>query len=173
MIVLGRVSAPYGVQGWVKVQAFGDDSQVLAGVPRWWLGRDPDDGQGWRLVELLDRRQQGGVLIARLEGIADRTAAKALEGLYVGAPREELPAPRDDEFYWGDLIGLSVVTEHGDSLGTVTGLIESGAHEVLVVRVEQSGAASDRERLLPFVANVIRQVDLAAGVICVDWGADW
>lgn len=173
MIVLGRISAPFGIQGWVKVHAFGDDPLVLAEMPRWWLGRDPDSDEGWRAVDLQDSREQGGALVARLEGVADRTAAEALKGTYVGAPRNALPTPAEDEFYWGDLIGLAVVNEQGEALGNVSGLIESGAHDVLVVRDEQLGVEPGRERLLPFVGKVIRQVDAAGGVIRVDWGADW
>ena len=72
---------------------------------------DPDSSEGWKVVELQDSREQGGALFARLEGVGDRTAAEALKGMYVGAPREALPVPAEDEFYWGDLIGLAVVTE--------------------------------------------------------------
>lgn len=173
MIVLGRVSAPYGLQGWVKVHAFGDDPLALAEMSKWWLGLDPDSSEGWKVVELQDSREQGSALFARLEGVGDRTAAEALKGMYVGAPREALPVPAEDEFYWGDLIGLAVVTEDGESLGKVSGLIESGAHDVLVVRDEQNGMEAGKERLLPFVAKVIRRVDVAGGVIRVDWDADW
>jgi len=169
MIVLGRVSAPFGVQGWVKVHAFGRDPQVLAAMPKWWLGCNPDSSNGWQAVKLQHSREQGGALVVRLEGVADRAAAVALKGMYIGALREELPGPAEDEFYWGDLIGLEVVNEQGEPLGTVSRLIESGAHDVLVVRDEQAG----NERLLPFVAKVIRRVDVAGGLVQVDWGADW
>lgn len=169
MIVLGRISAPFGIQGWVKVHVFGDDPQSLAGIPQWWLSRDADSGEGWNTVQLQESREQGGALVVRLQGVADRTAALALKGMYIGAPREVLPAPAVDEFYWGDLIGLAVINEHGELLGKVSRLIESGAHDVLVVQDEQIGG----ERLLPFVAAVIRQVDLAGGAIRVDWSADW
>lgn len=173
MIILGRVSAPFGVYGWVKVHAFGGDPRALAGMTRWWLGRDPNVGEGFVAVNLLDSREHGSMLIARLGGVVDRSAAAALKGMYVGAPRQALPEPREDEFYLGDLIGLAIVNEQGGTLGTVSGLIESGAHDVLVVQDGGSGGHAGKERLLPFVANVIRQVDLAAGVIRVDWGADW
>ena len=173
MIVLGRVSAPFGIQGWVKVHAFGNDPHALARMPQWWLGRDPDSSEGWLAVDLQGSREQRGSLVVRLEGVADRTAAVALKGMYVGAPREALPAPAEDEFYWGDLIGLAVVTEQGQCFGRVSGLVESGAHDVLVVREEQNGEQAGKQRLLPFVARVILQVDMARGVIHVDWGADW
>lgn len=169
--MLGRIAAPFGVQGWVKVHVFGDDRQALAAMPQWWLGRDPDSSEAWTAVAVQASREQGAALVARLQHVVDRSAAAALKGMYVGAPREALPAPAEDEFYWGELIGLAVVTGHGETLGKVSGLIESGAHDVLVVRDQENAAG--QERLLPFVAAVIRQVDVAGGVIRVDWGADW
>ena len=175
MIVLGRIAAPYGVQGWLRVHVFGEDPQVLAALPNWWLGRDPQDNDGWRGIGLQTLREQGGSVVAQLAGVADRTAAERLKGLYIGAPREVLPATGDDEFYWGDLVGLSVVNEQGEMLGKVSGLLESGAHDVLVVQDAGAGSPDGeaKERLLPFVAKVIRQVDVAGGTIRVDWGADW
>lgn len=173
MIVLGRVSAPYGIQGWVKVHVFGDDPLALAEMPQWWLGRDPDSSEDWQAVALRHCREQGDGLVASLEGVADRRDAEALKGAYVAAPREALPAPAQDEFYWADLIGLEVVNEQGDRLGAVSSLVAAGAHDVLVVRDGQDSAQVGRERLLPFVAKVVRHVDVAGGMIRVDWGSDW
>lgn len=174
MVVLGRITAPYGIQGWVKVHVFGDDPPALAAMPQWWLGRDPETQDGWKAVELLDCREQSGAIVVRLAGVADRNAAEALKGCYVGAPREALPATAEDEYYWGDLIGLAVVNEQGQALGKVSALLESGAHDVLVVRDgDAMPEGKTSERLLPFVASVVRKVDVADGVILVDWGADW
>ena len=169
MIVLGRVSAPYGIQGWVKVHVFGSDPLALTGLPQWWLGDDPDSSESWQAAAVRDSREQGGTLLALLEGVADRTAALRLKGKYVGAPREVQPPPAQDEFYWGDLVGLAVFNESGEKLGEVSGLIESAAHDVLVVRDDQRGV----ERLMPFVAAVIRRVDMVGRTIRVAWGADW
>ncbi len=100
--------------------------------------------------------------------MADRTAAEALKGVLVGAPREALPTTDDDEFYWGDLIGLGVVNTADEKLGKVAGLIETGANDVLRV-VGEDGT----ERLLPFVAAVVLAVEKEAGPIRVEWGSDW
>jgi 16S rRNA processing protein RimM len=169
MIVLGRVSAPYGIQGWVKVHVFGSDPLALTGLQQWWLGDDPDSSESWQAAAVRDSREQGGTLLALLEGVADRTAALGLKGKYIGAPREVLPPPAQDEFYWGDLVGLAVFNESGEKLGEVSGLIESATHDVLVVRDDQRGV----ERLMPFVAAVIRRVDMVGRTIRVAWGADW
>jgi 16S rRNA processing protein RimM len=109
----------------------------------------------------------GDGLIVCLDGVATREGAEALEGQFVGVPREQLPATEGGEYYWADLIGLAVLNLAGVSLGKVTRLIETGANDVLVV------TDGERERLLPFVGHVVKDVDVAAGRINVDWEADW
>jgi len=166
MIVLGRVVAPYGVAGWVKIHPFGDDPAAWREMPCWWLGTDAE-GQDWQPFAVKGFRPHGGLWIAKLEGIDDRTAAEILAGRFVAAPREALPAAGKDEYYWGDLIGLAVENGAGESLGKVEALMESGAGQVLVVR------EGERERLLPFVGQVVMDVNVAGGRILVEWGADW
>ncbi|MEW5888609.1 MAG: ribosome maturation factor RimM [Pseudomonadota bacterium] len=164
MIVLGRVTAPFGIRGWVKIHPFGDDPEMWSEMPQLWLGADDQ----WRPFDLKDLARHGKGLIAAFRGVEDRNTAGKLTGLLVGAPREVLPATDDNEYYWADLIGLEVVNCQGDSLGRVTGLMSSGAHEILCVR-----DGEDKKRLLPFVAAVVKNVDRAAGIIRVDWEADW
>lgn len=166
MIVLGRVVAPYGVSGWVKIHPFGDDPAAWRRMPRWWLGADAE-GEAWQTFSVKGFRPHSGLWVAKFEGVDDRSAAEALDGWFVAAPREALPKAGEDEYYWGDLVGLSVVNEAGESLGVVDSLIESGAGQVLVVR------EGEQQRLLPFVGQVIKDVDVAGGRIRVEWGKDW
>ena len=168
MVVLGRIVVPYGIAGWVKIHPFGDDPAAWKGMPSLWLGSAPE-GAEWSPLALKGLRIHGKSLIAKFEGIDDRTAAEKLDGSYVAAPREALPVNAADEFYWGDLVGLEVVNEDGEALGTVATLIEAGAHQVLVVKDEEAA----RERLLPFVAAVVKDVAVADGRIRVAWGKDW
>ena len=103
-----------------------------------------------------------------LDGVPDRTAAEAMKGLLVGAPRAALPKTEEDEFYWVDLVGLDAINTAGERLGKVAGLIETGANAVLRV-VGDDGV----ERLLPFVSAVVQAVEREAGRIRVKWGSDW
>jgi 16S rRNA processing protein RimM len=165
MVVLGRLADPYGVRGWIRLHPYGDDPLDWAGMPAWWIGRE---GGPWREVALNGLKAHGDGLVVLLGGVSDRTAAEALKGLLVAAPRESLPDTGKDEFYWGDLIGLEVVNAGGDRLGRVAGLIETGANDVLRVVAEDG-----TERLLPFVDAVVLSVEKEAGKIRVDWGSDW
>ena len=167
MIVLGRILAPFGIRGWVKVQAYGDQPEAWCAMPRWWLAKDSGQARDWQPIELQEATVHGKGLIAKFAAIEDRDAALALGGLLVGAPRDALPANAEDEYYWADLLGLAVVNELGEPLGTVKTLLESGANPVLCV------VDGDKERLLPFVAQVISKVDVAQRLIRVIWGKDW
>ena len=160
---MGRIGAPHGVKGWVKVAPFTSTPDALARHARWWIGARGE----WREVEVAEAAPLGRVLGARLAGCADRDAAERLRGLEVAVPRAALPAPAPGEYYWADLIGFDVVTVNGELLGKVTGLFSTGPHDVLRV------GEGRRERLLPFVETVVRKVDVAARRIEVDWGLDW
>ena len=109
----------------------------------------------------------GKTLVAQLPDCPDRNAAEKLKGLLVAVPRSSLPKQDGDEYYWSDLIGLTVINEAGEPMGKVTNLLETGANDVLCVQ------GNDSEILIPFVASAIRQVDLKTGTIRVDWSADY
>lgn len=168
MVVLGRIVAPFGVRGWLRVHPFGDDPESWRKMPQWWLSADaeaaPDAWQPY-VPEAVKLHSDG--VVVKLAGVDDRNGAEAAEGLFIGAPREALPQPAQDEYYWADLLGLDVVNLQDQSLGQVSRLIETGANDVLVVRDGES------ERLIPFVGHVVKAVDVAARLIRVDWGSDW
>ena len=119
-----------------------------------------------RETAVAEARVQDRAVVARLEGCDDRDAAAAYRGKSVAVPRAALPRTQSGEYYWADLIGLKVANTAGQDLGQVTGMLQTGANDVLVV-------AGERERLIPFIAEVIREVDPAAGIVRVEWGADY
>jgi 16S rRNA processing protein RimM len=168
IIVLGKVVDACGLRGEVKVHPFADDPDSWGEMSRWWLGHEGDAPELWRCLRLIRCREQSGLLIVTLDGVVDRDASEALRGMLVGAPREELPATESGEYYWGDLVGLDVVNGQCQALGRVAGLIESVANDVLRV-VDETG----RERLLPFVGAVVRDVDVVGRRILADWEVDW
>ncbi len=163
LVVMGHVSGPFGVRGWVRIHAYTEASDSLFGYPIWWLGRDGN----WKACRLLEGEAHSKGLAARLEGVSDRDAALALKGCEVAVPRSEMPEAEPDAYYWNDLVGLRVVNLQGETLGTVDSLFETGANDVMRV------VAGEKERLIPFVGHYVRDVDLKAGEIRVDWGADY
>jgi len=159
---MGHVAAPFGVQGWIKVRTYTETIDSLCDYPVWWLGK----GGVWREWRLLDSGMSGKNLTAKLEGCSACEMAENLQGSQVAVSSDALPPTENGEYYWRDLIGLKVVNAEGVELGRVSGLLETGANDVLVLEGE-------RERLIPFAEQFILKVDLAAGEISVDWGADY
>lgn len=164
LLVMGRVSAPFGVKGWVKVQPFTSKVDSLTSYKKWWLGIDGD----WQEHAVESAQAQGRMIVAKLEACDDRNLAVMYRGKQVAVPRETLPQTTANEFYWADLVGLRVINDDSQDFGEVIRILETGANDVLVVQ-EEGG----QERLIPFIADAIRKVDLAAGVIWVDWGLDY
>ncbi len=162
---MGRVTVPFGVRGWMKIHTLTDDPESLCDYPVWRLGRNGN----WREVRVIASKLQGNFLVAQLEGVADREAAAALRGSDIAVLRAELPVADAGEFYWADLIGLGVVNIEQHVFGRVARILQTGANDVLVV----AGEAGSDETLIPFIADVIKQVDLKSGRIVVDWGEDY
>jgi 16S rRNA processing protein RimM len=164
MVVMGKVVGAQGILGWVKVQTFTEYLDSLLDYDTWYVGNE----QEWRPLEVLEANVHGGrVLIAKLQGIVDRTAAEKYKGLLIAVPRAELPEKEEGEYYWSDLIGMTVENLQGEMFGTVDSLLETGANDVLVVKGESG------EKLIPFIDSVIKQVSLKENTIRVDWQADY
>lgn len=159
---MGRIAAPYAVRGWVKIQTFTEHLDNLLDYPVWHLGKTGK----WRAYEVIEAKVHSNHLVAQLAGVDDRNAAEALQGMEIAVEREELPPAEEGEYYWDDLVGLTVVNLAGETLGAVVEMLETGAHDIMKV----TGA---QERLIPFTDPIVREVDTEARRIVVDWGADW
>ena len=159
---MGRVAVPFGIKGWVKIQSFTETPESLLSYASWWIGRD----SSWREVRVEEAKVQSGTVVAKLAGSDDRDAAALYRGQEVAIARQAFPEAKANEYYWSDLVGLKVVNTEGADFGTVSEVLETGANDVLVVKGE-------KERLIPFIEQVIREVDMAGRVIRVDWGADY
>jgi 16S rRNA processing protein RimM len=154
LVRLGKVVRAVGLKGFLGVAG---SEGALAALERVALRRGEGEPEFRRIVEA---RPQGRLWALQVEGVADRSAAEALVGAEVLAPREELGDAEEGSHYWADLEGLPVVTTAGDPVGTVTGLYETGGVDVLVVTGERG------EQLVPLAPYV--EVDLAGRRIVVD-----
>lgn len=164
MVIMGRIVAAQGLLGWVKIQTFTEHMDTLIDYDTWQLGNDTHP---WRTFKVLECKPHTKVLVAKLEGISDRTAAEGCKGLLIAVPRTSLPKEGVDEYYWSDLIGMTVVNLEGQELGKVDHLLDMGANDIMSVRDEAG------EILIPFLSHVVQQVNLEEKLIRVDWQADY
>jgi|Deesub1362A_J573_1020465.scaffolds.fasta_scaffold00066_80 16S rRNA processing protein RimM len=155
-LVIGRVLAPHGVHGKIRIRFEGDDPQHLLSLNHVRLGPHPQALSVHRILRI--QPLQRGPFILTLEGF-DYEKAKGAVGQCLWVRRDQLPPLESDEFYWVDLIGLRVLTEEGEDMGVVEHLLETGSNEVLVCY------KGDKEVLIPFIREVVQEVDLKEGWI--------
>lgn len=161
-IIVGRVAGVFGVKGWVKVYSYTVPPGNILSYSPWQLRLGGD----WVTLQRVAGRVHGKGVVAQFAGYDDCDAAATLFDCDIAVTRDQLPDTQGDEFYWADLIGLRVVTLDGTELGVVDHLLETGANDVVVVKGE-------RERLLPYIDQVVREVDLDGGVMRVDWDPEF
>ena len=178
-IEVGRILDAWGIKGWFKVLPHSADPQALFSSKRWYLQpseRGAKTFSGTVLLRVKEAKEHSDSVVARADEVDDRSAAEALKGARVFVARSSFPTAAADEYYWVDLIGLSVVNRAGETLGQVAGLLDTGPHSVLRVAPEGTppgAAAAEAERLIPFVAAYVDAVDLQARRITVDWASDY
>lgn len=157
---MGHVIGPHGVQGCVKVAHYTEKITTLLDYPTWWLGSSNSKLDDWSEISVKSYFIHVDRLVVLLSNITNRTEAIRLKGMQIAIPKNQLPVlPENGDagYYWVDLIGSQVVNIQNEALGQVIGLLETGANDVLRVK----GAAKDsQERLVPFIDQVIVQVDL-------------
>ena len=162
LVHFGRISGLFGVQGWVKVFSHARPREAIIGYSPWLVKL----GGEWREVKVEEGRAQGKGVVAKLAGVDDRDQATRFVGAEIAIRLSQLPPLEKGEYYWAQLVGLEVVNLAGQSFGKVDRLFDTGANDVMVVR-------NGSERWVPATAGVIREVDLEAGVMRVDWDADF
>ena len=168
-VVLGKLTSPHGIKGWLKVYSYTNPMDSILEYPEWWVRQ----GETLTRMTVVHGSRQGKGLVVQLKGVDDRTAAEALAQADILMPKESLPELSDDEYYWYELEGLTVFTQSGERLGQVSYLFETGANDVMVVRGDND-AIDKRERLLPFLPDdVIVEISLEDGRMVVDWDPEF
>ena len=161
VVSMGWISGAHGILGWVKVHSDTEPREAIFEYQPWLMGTD------LKPVNLVEGRRQGKHLVAKLEGVSERDTAESLTGQTIAILREQLPKLPRSQYYWADLIGLSVRNHEGVDLGTIKEILATGANDVLVVQ-------GDKERLIPFVSRqYVVEVDLAARSATVNWDPDF
>jgi 16S rRNA processing protein RimM len=173
-VEVGRILDAWGIKGWFKVLPHSATPEALFSSKRWFLlptEKGPKTFSGTVQLAIVEAKEHSGSVVACARDVSDRNAAEALRGARIFVARSSFPSTGTDEFYWVDLIGLEVVNREGVAMGQVRELLSTGPQTVLVLSYEQDG--KPLERMIPFVAAYVDDVDLAARRIRVDWQPDY
>jgi 16S rRNA processing protein RimM len=166
-IEVGRVARAHGVRGEVRVAPSTDNPErFVVGAVMYAAsaggGLRPTDPDRVR-VEISSIRGTEDSPIVSFAGFETRTDAEALRGSVLQVPAAELPELEEGDFYSFDLEGLAAESVDGSPLGTVTEVLETPAHDLLVIALVQGG-----ELLVPFTYELVPEVDLENGRVVVD-----
>lgn len=163
-VIVGRVGAPYGVKGWVKINTFTEQPAAIFDYAPWFLG--PAGQQ----IEVDQWKSHNKGMVAKLKGVEDRDQAEMIKNLDIAISASQLPELEDGDYYWRDLVGMQVVTDKGYTLGVVKELFETGANDVMLVQAKHNDAFGQKERLIPYILDqVILDISKEDKTIKVDW----
>lgn len=162
-VAMGYIKGVFGIKGWLKIAANTEYSDSLLDYPEWQLVKDGKTV----VVTLEEGKVVNGELQVKFEGINDRDLAFSLRGYTIEIPREAFAPTEEDEYYWTDLVGMTVVNKDHTVLGKVSNLMETGANDVLMIDGEHG------QILIPFVSQYIETVDTGSKIITADWGLDY
>lgn len=155
---MGRIGAAHGIRGEVRIQSFTEEPLALVGY------RTFSTNRPGLAVTIESARATSNVLVARLAGVADRTAAERLNGVELYVERGRLPEiAGEDDFYLADLIGLAARGRGGEAFGRVLAVLNHGAGDILEI-----GGPGMEARLIPFTRAAVPEVRIAEGYVLVD-----
>lgn len=167
-VELGKLVGVWGVKGWVKLHSYTRNRADISQYTTWYLQkpRSTDEPQA---IEVINCREQGQGIVAQLEGVVDRDQAMAMSGCKILVKQADLPALPAGEFYWQELIGLTVKNEQV-VIGQIDSILETGANDVLVCKNAEQGQP---DVLIPYTEQVVLSVDKTQGTMKVDWDASY
>lgn len=173
-IEIGRIGDAWGIKGWFKVLPYSAHPEALFSSKRWYLmpsEKGPKTFLSTAILAVKESKEHSDSVVACAHGVDDRSAAERLRGARIFVSRASFPTAAKDEYYWVDLIGLEVVNRQDEPLGKVRELLSTGPQTVLVMEYLQEGKVL--ERMIPFVAAYVDDVNLQSRRITVDWLQDY
>ena len=154
-ILMARIGAPHGVRGEVRVKSFAANPMALGDYGKLF------DAQG-REFEIKAARPSKTVLVVKFAGVNNREDAEVLNGVELFIDRAALPEPDEDEFYYSDLIGMTVTDGAGEPIGTLRAIEDYGSGDVLEIALAKGGS-----ELLMFTRDNVPEIDMEHRTITV------
>ena len=163
-IYLGKITGVHGIKGWLKIQSFSSPPENILNYPSWIINNQGEE----ELYSIEQGRKQNNKIVVKLEKIDDRNTAESLINSKIQILRSDLPKLSNENYYWSDLVGLSVLSSEEKVIGKIESLIETGANDVMVIIT-----LKDERILIPFVMHeIIKEVNVELNYIKIDWSIE-
>ena len=160
-IYLGKITGVHGIKGWLKIQSFSSPPENILNYPSWIINNQGEED----FYSIEKGRKQNNKIVVKLEKIDDRNTAESLINSKIQILRSDLPKLSNENYYWSDLVGLSVLSSEEKVIGKIESLIETGANDVMVIIT-----LKDERILIPFVMHeIIKEVNVELNYIKIDW----
>jgi 16S rRNA processing protein RimM len=160
LIAVGRIIGTHGIKGQLRLFSYSGNLESLQAARDVYL-RSPAGVD--RKVLLTRAVDHSGKILLTLDGLNTIEQVQDLTGFELFLHRDQFPVPDADEYYWQDLLGMSVVTTEGQALGVIKDILETGANDVYLVHDDSNG----REYLIPAISSVVINVNVTAKTMII------
>jgi len=171
-IILGKLNAHHGVKGWLKIYSYTDPKENILSYKKVYVFKE-GKSEYWKEIEFSEGRIQGKGIVAHIKDCNSREASEQFIGSSVGILKEDLKALEEDEIYWHDLIGLTVINQEGITLGKIESMLATPANDVMVIKPAKGSIDLQKEYLIPYIKQFVLEVDTKLGEVEVDWDSDF
>lgn len=158
-IIIGHLGDTFGVKGWLHLLSYTDPTDNIFQYKHWQIQKK--DGP-LKSFDLECHKPHGDTFVIKPKNCDDRDQALLYRNHNIVVDRTELPTLTQNTFYWSDLIGLTVMNTHGESLGIIDYLFETGANDVIVTK-------GTKVHYIPYLKNIVLSVDLEKQIMTVEW----
>ncbi len=162
-VLIGKIDGVYGVKGFLKVYSYTQPRTEILNWPNWYLKRN--DAYTLADIESVQSHRNGASVLLKLKNVETPEAGLLYSGVEIYLPEQDFTKLDTGDYYWHELIGMSVINQHGVHLGEVVKLMETGANDVLVVQGAQKYLIPYRK---PIIVTAIEH-----NKIHVNWEVDW
>ena len=160
---MGKIIGSHGVKGWLKIHPFTEEIETLTKYDEWLI---PRNEKTWDVIKVDQTIVKEKIMLVKLNEVNDRNSSDNFIKSLIGVQKKDLPDLGPNDYYWSDLIGLCVESEDGVMYGVVETIMETGSNDVMIVKGE-------KEILIPYLPDVILNIDLVKKKIIVDWDENY
>ncbi|CAL4323582.1 Ribosome maturation factor RimM [Buchnera aphidicola (Eriosoma grossulariae)] len=161
-IKIGKIIAPYGILGWIKIFSFTEKPEKIFNYIPWLITNQKKS----KIIKPLFWKKQKKILLIKIKNINDREIAQKLNNYSILVHEEQLPKLPEHEYYWKDIINCHIIN-FNNNIGIVTNIINTGSNDILIIK---NNNLNQKIILIPFIMHqVIKNINLIHKVITVEW----